>query len=197
MKIYTKKGDKGYSSLYDGTCARKSDPVFDVLGASDELTSHVGMLWVLVKEAFEGERLDIKVANVNMLDILRFLRNIQENLQLINSEIATPDEMKRAKLKKLDGGEVGKLEDYIDSMESFNDKLMSFILPGSGKPDAQAHICRTATRRLEREICRAGCKAEIESAHIRCYVNRLSDFFFVFARSLCKLMNLHEFKCKF
>ncbi len=166
------------SSLYDGSAASKSAAVFDVLGASDELSSHVGMLVGLVEKAGVDEKSAL------------FLRDVQRNLQRVNSELATPNPEKRARLNNISEMEVADLEAYIDYLESFNDKLTCFILPGVGEPDSQAHICRTVARRMERELCRVEC----ESVHIKCYVNRLSDFFFVLARYICKKMGLTEYK---
>jgi cob(I)alamin adenosyltransferase len=194
MKIYTKKGDTGKSSLYDGTITSKSDEIFDVLGTSDELTSNIGMLIALISERYNDDNDDNDDDDDDNDDYTKDmlkerLRKIQGSLQYINSELATPDIDKRKKLTTITELDVKNLEDTIDELENFNDKLTRFILPGVSVIDSQSHICRTITRRLERELC----KINIESKLIMMFVNRLSDFFFVLARFICKKQKLEEF----
>ena len=177
MKIYTKTGDKGHTSFYDGTRALKCVINFDVVGEVDELSSRIGMLCALVSDE----------------DICIILRGIQATLQDINSHIATGDKLKYS-LPKLESSIVTNLETAIDAMEKVNPKLTKFILPGVMQTDAQAHLCRTQTRKVERRII------ELYDSHenmvpdiVLQYVNRLSDFFFVLARWLCAVKNVSEY----
>jgi cob(I)alamin adenosyltransferase len=180
MKIYTKKGDNGITYLYDGSLVKKSEQIFDVLGNSDDLGSNIGMLIALISESHIDTR----------DSIIKLLREIQGNLQHINSELATPNPKQHHKLVKISETEVIGLEETIDMMEIFNDKLTCFILPGVTVVDSQSHICRTATRKLERELYKVGC----ENPFIMKYINRLSDFFFVLARFICKKLGFTDCK---
>jgi cob(I)alamin adenosyltransferase len=165
MKIYTKTGDKGETSLYDGSRAPKYSEVFNVLGEVDELNSRVGLLCTYL--------LDTTI-----------LRKIQRTLQDFNSHIATVDKTNK-KLPLLDETLVSELEAFIDEMEKECPKLTKFILPGVTTPDALAHLCRTQTRKAERKILKLSNNGAILPDIIFRYMNRLSDFFFVFSRWVC------------
>lgn len=193
MKIYTKTGDSGETSLYDGSRAPKYSINFDVLGEMDELSSRIGVLCA---------HLNGKTRMISGLDILNMLRHIQRNLQDFNSYIATIDK-KGKRLPELDEKIILMLEDKIDNLEDMNPKLTRFILPGVTLADAQAHMCRTQARKAERvltqlhnsnellTITKHGERVELELEQfvipeiILKYMNRLSDFFFVLARWLC------------
>lgn len=176
MKIYTKTGDKGQTSFYDGSRALKSTINFDVVGEVDELSSRIGMMCALI----EGEYFTAS------------LRQIQSILQDVNSHIATVDKTKY-KLPEIASTTVTDLEVAIDVMEKTNPKLTKFILPGVMQTDAQAHLCRTQTRKVERAIIKL-CSEQpnIVPDIVIQYINRLSDFFFVFARWLCAIKDIPE-----
>ena len=183
--VYTRTGDKGVTSLYCGKRIQKSEIIFDILGCLDELTSRIGMLCALT---------------VEKKDIVSSLRIIQKNIQNINSIFATFNTNKQQKLCKIDTLDIEKLETEIDTIDSKNPKLTSFILPGINTMDSQAHLCRTQTRNVERHIWKLyHGTVENDLAHqlvydilrytedleiILKYINRLSDFFFVLARYL-------------
>lgn len=177
MKIYTKTGDKGETSFYDGSRAMKSNINFEVIGEIDELSSRVGMLCALIdKHHFTFN-----------------LRKFQATLQDINSHIATINKTKY-KLPELEPIIVTELENAIDEMEKVNPKLTKFILPGVTQTDAFAHMCRTQTRKVERMII--GLQIEqpdIVPEIVLQYINRLSDFFFVFARWICSIKSIPEY----
>lgn len=189
MKVYTKTGDKGTSSLYDGNRLEKDSIFFCVLGNIDELSSHVGMLCALT----------------NISEVLEQLRRIQRVLQNIGSEIATVDRTNRTVIS-IEQEEVIFLEECIDKMEQINSPLTSFILPGVNQDDAQSHICRSVTRRVERSLWElqkskkmiTGRKAIINmeeyvmNDNILKFVNRLSDYFFVLARYLCVMKGCQD-----
>lgn len=183
MKVYTKTGDKGNTSLYNGNRIGKYEIFFDVLGEIDELSSRIGMVCSL---------LDNK-------DISNKLREIQGKLQDINTIIATPNSEKT--LPNILEIDVSNIEKFIDELEKSNTKLTKFILPGVTQVDSQCHLCRTQTRKVERFLWKfhydnsilptsEGDLIEIKDIvvdmNITSYVNRLSDLFFVLARFLCK-----------
>lgn len=180
MKVYTKTGDRGTSSLYDGNRLPKDSLFFEVLGNIDELSSNVGMLCALIED---GEH------------SLFELRRIQRVLQNVGSEIATVDRTYRT-VVIISEDEASFLEESIDNMEKTNSKLTKFILPGIKQSDAQAHICRSVSRRVERSLWRLhqnstniGGNINMEgfsvNDNILKFMNRLSDYFFVLARYLC------------
>jgi cob(I)alamin adenosyltransferase len=183
MKLYTKTGDSGTTSLYDGSRVEKTNIVFDVLGLNDELSSHIGLLIAHL------DKMDMDLES----HLISQLRNIQANLQYINSIIATPDINKQKKLKHINDTHISEIESWIDFMEKFNPKLTSFILPGVTIEDAQAHICRTSCRKAEREVIKYSKIESFEvSPDILKYMNRLSDYFFSLARYICNILNNKE-----
>jgi len=167
MKIYTKTGDSGNTSFFDGSRAPKYSMAFQVLGEIDELSARIGLLCTHLEDT-------------NMM------RKIQRTLQDFNSHIATVDKTNK-KLPILSENLVLELEKMIDEMENTNTKLTKFILPGVTPADALSHLCRTQSRKAERymiEYCTT--ESVILPECMFKYMNRLSDFFFVFARWICK-----------
>jgi cob(I)alamin adenosyltransferase len=168
MKIYTTTGDAGQTSFFDGSRAPKFSMAFQVLGEVDELSARIGLLCTHLQDTI-------------------MMRKIQRTLQDFNSHIATLDKTNR-KLPILSDSLVSELEETIDEMEKFNPKLTKFILPGVTTADAVAHLCRTQTRKAERYLIeyRMTELAELPEVMFK-YMNRLSDFFFVFARWICNI----------
>ena len=168
-KLYTKTGDKGTTSLYDGSRRYKGNIIFDVLGNLDELSSHIGLLCAKISESLATNSKDI-------------LRQIQVNLLDIGSNIAVIDENKKKKVPKINDKDVIKIEGWIDKCEEKNEKLTEFLLAGVKDIDAQSHVCRSMTRRVERSMWRLADEIDIDD-NILQYMNRLSDFFFAFSRN--------------
>lgn len=181
MKIYTKTGDKGKTSLYDGSRHSKFDEVFDVLGDIDELSSHIGLLYTQFNASVNDEppsHPDNKNINTD------FLRIIQCRLQTINSLIATPESKKASKLTQITEEDVKYLENQIDLYSNSTPPLKVFILPGVTVCDSQAHVCRSVCRRAERRFIRLHPEEET-FVLVKQYLNRLSDLFFAYARFVC------------
>ena len=182
-KIYTKTGDNGETGLYDGSRLAKTEPIFDVLGTLDELSSHIGVLITLYERGwkitcFETLAEISRQIQHSLLNIGR-LRQIQQTLLNIGSVIATPN----PEGKKLPDitGIVESLESYIDEMDATLPPLTQFLLVGgTNLSESQAHVCRTVARRTEREFLKSG----IDNDTIRIWLNRLSDYFFTLARVL-------------
>ena len=178
-KLYTKQGDKGITSLYDGNKISKSAVVFDVLGNLDELSSHIGLLCAHIKEDRRS-----KIESKDKETYVRRLRMIQINLLDIGSNIAVINESKKKDLVKITGEEVRELEELIDYFESKNSKLTEFLLPGYYLSDAQCHVCRSVTRKVERSMWLHHNSGIVIDESILKYVNRLSDLFFALSRNL-------------
>jgi len=161
-KLYTKQGDDGYTSLYDGSKLLKTNVIFDVLGDMDELSSHIGLLSSYVKDS----------------EVLDEIRLIQLILIDISSVLATPNKNKT--LQPIKTEYITRLEKEIDDMTNRVRPLTEFLITGISQQDAQANVCRSITRRVERNLL----KLENVDKVVNIYINRLSDYFFALSRLL-------------
>ena len=181
-RIYTRTGDKGVSSIYDGTRLPKDDLVFQTLGEMDELTTRIGSLKVYLSQCEELSKL------VCLPYTLEFLEIIQQNIQNFNSHIATHSGPNLNRLPSFDADMVEQIEVHIDSIESKTPPLTKFILPGGSELSSRAHLCRTQSRKAERFFTSVkgqldpDLTAKEEWVMMTQYMNRLSDYFFVLAR---------------
>lgn len=164
MAIYTRTGDKGDTSLFDGTRVPKSHPRVETYATLDELNSVLGeALAFLPKAKFK--------------QLAKELENIQHDLFAIGSALALPHPMPVTGLQK----RPKEFETLIDTMTKQLPELKNFILPGGGKPGSLLHVARTLARRAERRVV-ALMETEEVDTHILIYLNRLSDLFFTMAR---------------
>jgi len=180
-KVYTKTGDGGRSSLFTGERRSKSDAVFEALGSTDELSSHLGVC--------REYALDSK--NTCTHPIVDQLMRIQCLLQDVGSCVATPKSSARqTHIDRVHGGlskrHTLEIEEWIDEYSELLPPLENFILPGGGKTSAGLHVARSVCRRAERRIAPLVEEGEVDQEVIK-YVNRLSDFLFVAARLAAKL----------
>jgi cob(I)alamin adenosyltransferase len=176
MKIYTKTGDQGRSSLFSGERVRKTHYRIHAYGDVDELNSVIGALMAAVPPSSKG--------------LYEQLQGLQETLFQVGAVLATSQGSARAaQLAPVSADHTRTLEGYIDAYEAGLPVLKSFILPGGHMSAAWAHIARTVCRRAERSV--VGLVQELEAdglapdeplAQIMIYLNRLSDYFFVVAR---------------
>ncbi len=166
-KIYTKTGDLGETGLVSGTRALKSDQRIDLYGEVDELNSRVGAL----------------VAKLAAKDRV-FLEEIQSALFDLGPNLACEASQRAQwKLPVIGEGWVKKLESSIDLMDSTLSPLQHFILPGGSEAAVAAHLCRTHCRLVERRMVAYHQETqEPLPEHALQFINRLSDYFFVFAR---------------
>ncbi|WP_301107281.1 cob(I)yrinic acid a,c-diamide adenosyltransferase [Sporosarcina sp.] len=165
MKIYTKTGDKGTTSLIGGRVA-KDDLRVEAYGTIDELNSFVGKAMTeLDKETFA--------------DILTDLETIQNELFDGGGDLAN---VMKERHYKLDDEPVSVLEERIDKLMEEAPELERFILPGGSPAAATLHIARTVTRRAERVTVTLMNAADDVSPVVQRYLNRLSDYLFVAAR---------------
>lgn len=189
MKIYTKTGDKGSTSLYDGSRVSKDDIVIECVGDLDELNSEIGCVLALYNNC-DYDLDDNAVLLTGFIDII--IRT-QSYLFDLGSLIAYP---KNPKLKKLsfdpEGEYVKELENAIDSMTSVLPELRNFILPGGNELIAFIHKTRTVCRRFERKLINLKNKQYYIEDSCLIYINRLSDFLFTFARYVCFVTDCKE-----
>jgi cob(I)alamin adenosyltransferase len=179
MKIYTKTGDKGETGLFGGERVSKNNLRLNAYGSIDELNSFLGLA------VFEVANSDIK----------NILKDLQNKLFVLGSDLATPETEKNAKLKitRLPDSYILDTEHAIDKYEAQLDELKNFILPGGSKGSALLHICRTISRRAEREVV-ALKNTEHIGENIVIFLNRLSDLFFVLSRFENKYSNIPDTK---
>lgn len=172
MSIYTKNGDKGLTSTLSGTRKSKADELICALGNVDELNSILGLLLVYLKED------NAKVEFRNKI------QGQQMNLMKLGSMLAISDnEALVDKYPKLISEDVKALEADIDLWVADLPELKNFILPGGSKMSAYAHHARSVCRRVERSIVDYHEDHAQEEVVLQ-YLNRLSDWLFVFARVL-------------
>lgn len=186
IKIYTKKGDEGKTSLYDVGRISKSDLTFDLLGDLDELSASIGLLVVSCSKITTGD--DPK----DPKNVVRILRRIQHLLLDMGSNVATVS--RRKKVIHTSEEEVKLLENCIDFYTESCPKLTDFILTGYTLADSHAHLCRSIARRVERNLWKLNTQVNYleKEVHLFQYINRLSDFFFALARYLCVVQGEKE-----
>lgn len=177
MKIYTKTGDKGSTSLIGGTKVPKSHLRIEAYGTIDELNSHIGLCRDLIA--------DEKVREL--------IRCIQDRLFTIGSTLATdPDKEIKMQLPDLKDEDISILETTIDAMNASLPDMRNFILPGGHPTVSQIHIARCVCRRAERCVVRLEMETGASDPLVLKYLNRLSDYLFVLARYVGKQLNAEE-----
>ncbi|MXQ81360.1 hypothetical protein E5288_WYG006065 [Bos mutus] len=169
-KIYTKTGDKGFSSTFTGERRSKDDQVFEAVGTTDELSSAIGFAMELIAE--KGH------------PFVEELQKIQCSLQDVGSALATPRSSAReAHLKHatFEAGPILELEQWIDKYSHQLPPLTAFILPSGGKSSSALHFCRAVCRRAERRVVPLVQTGETDANVVK-FLNRLSDYLFTLAR---------------
>lgn len=172
MKIYTRTGDKGTTSLSDGSRISKSDILLHAYGTVDELNSFIGV--VISQNPDE------------------FLTKVQNELFVVGGMLATPvaNWEKYWKVERL--AEFTKeLEEEIDRMSAELPPMRGFILPQGSRLIADTHVCRTVCRRAERYVV-AMMEEDETYQKVQVLLNRLSDFFFILARFFHQKENISE-----
>jgi cob(I)alamin adenosyltransferase len=183
-RVYTRTGDKGETALVGGRRVPKDSPRIVAYGTVDELNAVVGIV-----RTFNGERL-AEGGHHRRLD--EVLRQIQNELFDLGSELATPPDAEYAGMFKVAEAQVTALERLMDDCQKDLEPLKSFTLPGGGRLNAFLHQARTVCRRAEREILTLSRAEPINAWALR-YVNRLSDLFFVLGRWVGKHMGEKEY----
>jgi len=168
MKIYTKTGDKGQTSLIGGTRVPKHHLRIESYGTVDELNSYIGLIR------------DQQVSD-HQQDLLK---EVQDRLFTIGSALASDPEKSKMKIPDLHQEDIELLEKEIDTMTADLPELRHFILPGGSNAVSFCHLARCVCRRAER-ICVHLSEDSFVDEKVMVYLNRLSDYLFVLSRKLC------------
>ncbi|UOQ99221.1 cob(I)yrinic acid a,c-diamide adenosyltransferase [Hymenobacter sp. 5317J-9] len=175
MKIYTKTGDKGLTSLIGGTRVPKSSLRIECYGTVDELNAHIG----LVRDQ------DVNAPRRPLL------KEIQDRLFTIGSALAADPEKSKMKLPDLHEADVTLLEDEMDRLNLELPELRAFILPGGHPAVSHAHVARCVCRRAERLAIHLGEESFVAELVV-VYLNRLSDYLFVLSRAMAHDLGVEE-----
>ena len=171
MKVYTRGGDGGETSLFGGARVAKDDARIWAYGEVDELNSVLG--WA--------------ASEIQDDDLSDWLRQIQSTLFDIGSELATPDidtsARRREAVPRVGEREVLDCEQWIDRLDAELQPLTHFVLPGGTRAAAALHLARTVCRRAERRVVALARDADLSPVVVH-YLNRLSDLLFVMARAV-------------
>lgn len=178
MKIYTKTGDLGETSLYGGKRISKAHIRIDAYGTVDELNSYIGLIRDYCTE--ESDQ--------------KFLYEVQNTLFNIGANLASNPEKEKSKMVvAITEADISLIEKEIDKINEDLEPLQFFILPGGHPHISQTHIARCVCRRSER-ICVALNQIEPVDSEVIIYLNRLSDYLFTLARKMAKYLQIEELK---
>jgi cob(I)alamin adenosyltransferase len=175
MKIYTKTGDKGQTSLIGGTRVPKFHLRIEAYGTVDELNSYIGL---------------ISCQKIN-LDYKYLLKEIQDRLFTIGASLAADPEKSRMKIPDLNTEDILLLEQKMDELNEVLPALKHFVLPGGNTIVSYCHVARCVCRRAERLVVALAEESFVEEK-ITIYLNRLSDFLFILSRKLNQDFNAEE-----
>ncbi len=175
MKIYTKTGDKGITSLIGGKRVPKHHIRIEAYGTIDELISFIGLFSDIVNDE----------------KITPNLIKIQDNLFIIGSYLANENSNPVKSKYNIAESEIKNLENDIDEINSKLEEIKKFIIPGGDIQSSYCHVIRTICRRAERTISKICETTEVEPAIVQ-YINRLSDYFFCLGRYILKEKKIKE-----
>jgi cob(I)alamin adenosyltransferase len=168
MKVYTKTGDTGTTSLTGGKRVAKNHPRLEAYGAVDELMAHTALLMDMTDHNADKD----------------FLLWTLDRLMVVSAMLSTDSDTVK-KIPLLDAADMLRIEQKIDEMEKGLEPLRYFVLPGGHVAVSQSHVARTVCRRAERVIVALGQEHEVHP-WVYEWMNRLSDYFFVLSRKLSK-----------
>ena len=175
MKIYTKTGDKGYTSLIGGTRVPKHHLRIESYGTVDELNSYIGLIR------------DQPIAEHHR----EILKQIQDRLFTIGASLAADPEKSRMVIPDLHLEDIELLEKEMDAMDEQLPELKHFILPGGSTTVSYCHLARCVCRRAERITVHLAQESTVDEK-VNIYLNRLSDYLFTLARKLGNEQNIAE-----
>ena len=174
-KIYTRTGDKGETGLGDGSRVSKMAPRVEAMGSVDELNSIVG---IVVEDLIESDQ-------AARGEISYFLRTLQHRIFDLGGELSIPG------LEIISVEHVKAIETHLDELNDHLEPLENFILPGGSRLVANNHMARSICRRAERNIASLAQDEDVNE-HAMEFINRLSDYLFVVARTCARLTEINE-----
>ena len=177
MKIYTKTGDKGYTSLIGGTRVPKHHLRIEAYGTVDELNSYIGLVRDQEITGYDKE----------------ILKQIQDRLFTIGASLAADPERSKMVIPDLNAEDIELLEREMDKMNEQLPPLRHFILPGGDNTISFCHIARCVCRRAERLSVHLAEESKVDEK-VNIYLNRLSDYLFTLARKVARDRNVTENK---
>lgn len=177
MKIYTKTGDKGKTSLIGGTRVPKHHQRIEAYGTIDELMAYIGLL----RDGMQDAAMKI------------VLLEVQDRLMTCASILAADCEDCEVKIPEIIPEDIESLEQLIDAYDKELEPLRTFILPGGHILASQCHIARTVCRRAERIVTRLADDMYVPETVVQ-YLNRLSDYLFILSRKILKDFNIDEIR---
>lgn len=175
MKIYTKTGDKGVTSLIGGARVPKYHLRIESYGTVDELNSYIGLIMC--------QQID--------LHHYKMLKEIQDRLFTVGSSLASDPDRSKMKIPDLKTDDISLLESEMDKMNEVLPELKHFVLPGGNTTVSYCHLARCVCRRAERMVVHLANESFVDE-NITIYLNRLSDYLFVLARKLNQDANTEE-----
>ncbi|MDY5946359.1 MAG: cob(I)yrinic acid a,c-diamide adenosyltransferase [Prevotella sp.] len=176
MTIYTRHGDKAFTTTFDGERTEKTSPTIAAYGDIDELTAHLGLLRAMTTE------LQKSADNATDRDTIgqenQYIEHLQRHLLAVGWCLMSthPSDIDFAALTT-------EMERRIDTIDTTLPPLQTFVVPGNTMAEAQCHVCRTVCRRAERAVAEVARQKAINQ-QILPFMNRLSDYLFVLARNL-------------
>ncbi|MFN3916557.1 MAG: cob(I)yrinic acid a,c-diamide adenosyltransferase [Flavobacteriales bacterium] len=176
MKVYTKTGDKGETSLFGGKRLPKYHLRIDAYGTCDELNSWIGLL--------RDQQTDISHKTL--------LKEIQDRLFTVGAILASDPDKQKLKKPDLHATDVDLLEKEIDRMDETLPPMRHFVLPGGHTTVSYCHLARCVCRRAERLVVQLHAEEPINGLVIT-YLNRLSDYLFVLSRKLAAELGAEEY----
>ena len=178
MKLYTKGGDKGRTSLIGGERVAKTDERVEAYGSVDELTAFVALL---------GDCIADTVAADKCSSDLRCINSVLMNVEAI---LATGD-AGSDKVRPIEADRIAWLEQRIDDLQAQTRPITNFTIPGGNKIVSLCHVCRTVCRRAERASIRAAQSHKVDESAL-VFLNRLSDYFYALGRMLTEILDAKE-----
>ncbi len=179
LKIYTKTGDKGQTSLLGGTRLPKHHIRIESYGTVDELCAWLGLLRDMISDKRLGESIIY----------------IQDRLFTINSSLASDPQKSKVKIPYIVEEDITMLEKEIDAMDNVLPEMKSFVIPGGHITVSHCHIARCVCRRAERKVVQLAGTEKVDEIIIR-YLNRLSDYLFMLCRKLTSDLKAEEIPWK-
>ena len=183
-KIYTKTGDDGSTGLVGGSRVSKDDVRVEAYGTVDELNAQMGVVAAGLAQL-------MAIDADSGLFLSRQVRQIQQQLFVVQSLLAAESPEMQATLPQLPEGAVAQLEQWVDAMTSQLPPMRAFVIPGGTLLAAQCHVARTVCRRAERRVVSLSATAVVPAV-LRQYLNRLSDYLFTLSRRAVQLEDKAE-----